>query len=290
MIVSPKWAEATQRLWYCNFSLPIHNDISQDGDSIFLCSQARRDNREVITLHTAGYHHPESLHLCAGAGWCQSVSWISSERSLQPAEALWKLWPETWARSCGSGWCHCDISTFSPWRGTFYGHVAPVVALLWNAHWLKSSHAGLGSPGLPRESGALLLHSLQRTDVRQGKYQREAIVWTWIPQISADHFVAWNNSWTLTHFSAPCASHACVCFPHYIVECYIKYANGPGTAERWESQMASGRWKLQPNADWSPLDPPTDDWGAIGDQSNCSHSTHTVTHPSHCPVPPLLFK
>lgn len=52
--------------------------------------------------------------------------------------------------------------------------------------------------GLPRESCALLLHSVQHMDLKQGKRRHGAIVWMWIRY----HFVDGRKSWTPTHFSA----------------------------------------------------------------------------------------
>lgn len=101
--------------------------------------------------------------------------------------SMWISWKDL-CGNCSHNW----NTSFSPWfrlilnsnTGPAAVHLqsrGPVVALVWNAHWLKSSHAGLGSSRAPqRERRSPASRPTKHRDVMQGKYQRETIVWTWI--------------------------------------------------------------------------------------------------------------
>lgn len=85
-----------------------------------------RDNREVITLHAAGYLHLTSLS--AGTGCCQSINEstvdvdCSAETQqvwLKARDGRWKgFWPGTWASLGAVDWC--VMLTLAPLRFCFF--------------------------------------------------------------------------------------------------------------------------------------------------------------------------
>lgn len=131
-----------------------------------------RNNREVITLHAASFivtqTLPASKKLQISCRKTESLGAVYSRlnssmfpwirHSLPTPSSFWS-------------WC-CCFWTYS--HSHMFLVVAPVV---WNVHWLLSRKFPLNS----LVKAALSCFTAFNTqDVKQGKYQRETIVWKWI--------------------------------------------------------------------------------------------------------------
>lgn len=161
----------------------MQNNISQDCDSIFLCSQPGEIVEKLLLYCQLSLPR---ISVCQHR--LISLDFSCSAETLQ-------VWLEVWWRCFGNYllWFETDWYVILTWAQLIltpvqFCHLQSyglVVALVWNVHRPESSHAGLGSLGLPRESSTLLLHSLERRDVKQGKYQCKTIVLN-VDTLSAD--------------------------------------------------------------------------------------------------------